>query len=83
MNMFSVYPVMKCAPKDFRLSIGGNRETVIGCTFTATREHEIDAAITALIAVRGLLRGNVNPLPRDQSVVLAQTTPQLAGLLRP
>ncbi len=71
MEMFSIYPAMKGAAKDFRLSIYGQQETVIGCSFTATKEHEVDAAITALIAVRSLLRGNVKPLPRAYSVVIS------------
>jgi hypothetical protein len=78
-DMFSVYPALKNASQDFRLSIYGENETVIGCSFTATKEHEVDAAITALIAVRMLLRSNVKPLPRSKSVAARPAAPDGKG----
>ena len=64
------YPMLGSAPKNFTLSIGGSGVTKIACSFSdVTREYQIDAVITALLAVRSLLKQNrLPPIPRNRSL---------------
>jgi hypothetical protein len=71
-NRFPVMPIFDIGPKDGQISFFWSEgKMTIQASFTATKEHEIDAMVTALLHVRPLLRQNNREVPREFSLVVA------------
>lgn len=69
MNQFRTYPIKHKWPLCGTISMAGGAITEIECHFKATQEYEIDTMVMALLHLRGLLRENYRPLPRNRSMV--------------
>lgn len=61
-------------PPDFRMlmTFGGDNNEPLQVSFSAQWEYELDRVIAALKIMQGLMRDEVQPLPRSRSLVTVE-----------